>query len=130
MIAVIYASVRERTDRVVEEGVAINILLLLRCAAASQQSQSVPLCRARARAAVRWFNVPYPFRRQEVHSFGDLIAEHNELVRRQRTRSVRVRVVVDAARIPQHALEFAQFCVFHDDEQGVCGAREQTKTKH
>jgi len=67
-----------------------------------------------------WFNVPYPFRRQEVHSFGDLIAEHNEFVRRQRTRPVRIRVVVDAARIPQHALEFAQFRVLHHDKQGIC----------
>lgn len=69
---------------------------------------------------LRRFNVPYPFRGQEVHSFGDLIAEHNEFVRRQRTRPVRIHVVVDAPRISQHALEFAQFRVLHDDEQGVC----------
>lgn len=83
-----------------------------------------PVHYARVRAV--GFNVPYPFRRQEVHSFGDLIAEHNELVRRQRTRPVRVRVVVDAARIPQHALEFAQLRVLHDDEQGLCN----NVTKH
>jgi hypothetical protein len=37
-----------------------------------------------------------------------------------------IRVVVYAARIPQHALEFSQFRVLHDDEQGVCGGEKNT----
>lgn len=70
----------------------------------------------------------YPFRRQEVHSFGDLIAEHNEFVRRQRTRPVRIRVVIYATRVPQHALEFSQFRVLHNDKQGICSGNEMKKT--
>jgi len=48
-------------------------------------------------------------------------------VRRQRTRTVRIRVVVYATRVPQHALEFAQFRVLHNDEQGICSGNETNK---